>query len=85
MVMIRFQRRGTKKMPHHRIVVTDQRRSQSSRVLEVVGYYDPSRKPAWCSVDQARVQHWTALGAQTSEAVARVLRYDKKRTAAAAK
>ncbi len=85
MVVIRFQRRGTKKTPHHRIVVTDQRRAQSSRVLEVIGYYDPSRTPAWCSVDEARLQHWVGVGAQASEAVARVLRYDKKRAAAAAK
>ena len=85
MVVIRFQRRGTKKTPHHRIVVADQRRAQSSRVLEVIGYYDPSRTPAWCSVDEARLQHWVGAGAQASEAVARVLRYDKKRAAAAAK
>lgn len=85
MVVIRFQRRGTKKMPHHRIVVTDQRRSQTSRVLEVLGYYDPSRSPAWSSVDEARLQHWVGEGARISEAVQRVLRYTKKVALAAAK
>ena len=85
MVVIRFQRRGTKKTPHHRIVVTDRRRAQSSRVLEVIGYYDPSRSPAWCSVDETRMQHWVGVGAQISEAVRRVLRHGKKLVAAAAK
>ena len=84
MVVIRFQRRGTKKTPHHRIVVTDRRRSQTSRVLEVLGYYDPSRSPAWCSVDEARMQHWIGAGAQVSEAVSHVLHHGKKRAAAAA-
>ena len=85
MVVIRFQRRGTKKTPHHRIVVTDQRRSQTSRVLEVLGYYDPSRSPAWSSVDEARVQHWVGTGARISEAVQHVLRHAKKLSPAAAK
>mgnify|MGYP001563951739 CR=1 len=74
MVVIRLQRRGTLKTPHHRIVVTDRRRSQASRVLEVVGYYDPSRNPPRFSVDRARVEHWVAFGAQISEALGRILK-----------
>ena len=74
MVMIRFQRLGTKKTPHHRIVVTDHRRAQSSRVLEVVGFYDPSTEPPKFSVDQARITHWTSLGAQISESLQHVLK-----------
>lgn len=74
MVVIRFQRLGTKKTPHHRIVVTDRRRAQASRVLEVVGYYDPSTHPPKFSVDESRVVHWMSLGAQVSASVQRLLR-----------
>jgi len=74
MVVIRCQRLGTKKTPHHRIVVTDKRRAQKSRVLEVVGYYDPSTHPPKFSVDESRVAHWVSSGAQLSEAVQRLLR-----------
>ncbi len=84
MVVIRFQRLGTKKTPHHRIVVTDQRRSQSSRVLEVVGYYDPSTNPAKLMVDEARVKHWVSIGAQISEALGHVLKQGKKASLKAA-
>ncbi len=78
MVVIRFQRLGTKKTPHHRIVVTDRRRSQASRVLEVIGYYDPSSHPETFSLDEARVAHWVSLGAQISEAVQRMLKKVKR-------
>ena len=84
MVVIRFQRRGTKKAPHHRIVVTDHRRAQSSRVLEVVGFYDPSTEPPKFSVDQARVAHWTSEGAQISESLRWLLKRFGKTTLTAA-
>ena len=80
MVVIRFQRRGTKRTPHHRIVVTDQRRAQSSRVLEVLGYYDPAAHPAKVSVDETRLDHWIGYGAKVSEAVTRVLRRNQRLT-----
>jgi len=78
MVRIRFQRRGTKKAPHHRIVVTDQRRSQSSRVLEIVGFYDPSTHPEKVSVNESRVAYWVSTGAQVSDAVRQLLRRTKR-------
>jgi len=81
MVVIRFQRMGTKKTPHHRIVVTDRQRAQSSRTLEVVGYYDPSASPAKFSIDANRVSHWVALGARASEAVQRLLKKSGKQAA----
>ncbi|MBI3087469.1 MAG: 30S ribosomal protein S16 [Candidatus Omnitrophica bacterium] len=74
MVVIRFQRLGTLKTPYHRIVVTDRQRAQSSRVLEVVGYYDPSTNPPKFSVDQSRVSHWVASGAQLSEALQKAIK-----------
>ena len=49
MVVIRFQRHNTRKRPHHRIVVTDQRRAQRGRVLEILGSYNPATKPAQAS------------------------------------
>ena len=80
MVVIRFQRLGTKKTPHHRIVVMDRRQAQLSRALEVLGYYDPSKQPPTLSVDEARLQHWLSKGAQMSEALHRIIR--RKRASA---
>ena len=69
MVVIRLQRRGTKKAPHHRIIVADRARSQRGSVLETLGYYDPSFEPPKFSLDESRLVFWVSLGAQMSEAV----------------
>ena len=78
MVVIRFKRVGTKKTPNHRIVVTEQARSQAGAVLEIVGYYDPSQQPEKFSVDEARVKHWVDAGARVSESLQRLLKRHAK-------
>ena len=44
--MIRLARFGKKKMPTYRVVVTDKRRPRNGRFVEVVGTYNPRKKPA---------------------------------------
>ena len=78
MVVIRLQRKGTKKTPHHRIVVTDRSRSQRGRVLETVGHYDPSSDPPRFSLDESRLVFWMSSGAQVSDAVSALLKRFKK-------
>lgn len=85
MVVIRLQRRGTKKAPHHRIVVTDRARAQSGRVLETLGYYDPSYDPPKFSLDESRLVFWISSGAQVSQAVYHLVKQFKKVSLAAAK
>lgn len=82
MVVIRLQRRGTKKMPHHRIVVTDRSRAQSGRILETLGYYDPSFDPPHVSLDESRLSFWVSSGAQVSEALSHLLKRMKRATVA---
>ncbi len=84
MVVIRLQRRGTKKAPHHRIVVTDRANAQGSRVLAILGYYDPSYNPPKFSLDEERLGQWKSSGAQISLAVFRLIRHFKKTPYAAA-
>jgi small subunit ribosomal protein S16 len=74
MVTIRLQRRGTRKTPHHRLVVMDGRQAQGSRVLEVLGYYNPSTNPPACSVNESRLVHWLSSGARVTEAVQHLLK-----------
>ena len=78
MVVIRLQRRGTKKAPHHRIVATDRTRSQRGRVLETLGYYDPSYEPPKFSLDESRLAFWVSSGARVSPAVANLVKRLKK-------
>lgn len=81
MVVIRLQRRGTKKTPAHRIVVTDRTRSQRGRILEILGHYNPSFDPPQLDLDQSRMSFWVSTGAQVSDAVTQLAKR-VKRTAA---
>ena len=85
MVVIRLQRRGTTKAPHHRIVATDRHRSQRGRVLETIGYYDPSYEPPKFSLDESRLVFWVSSGAQVSDAVTNLVKHFKRVSLAAAK
>ena len=85
MVVIRLQRKGTKKAPHHRIVVTDRSRSQRGRVLETVGYYDPSYDPPKFSLEESRLVFWMSSGAQVSEAVSALVKRFKRVSQVSAK
>lgn len=85
MVVIRLQRRGTKKKPHHRIVVTEKTRAQGGRILEILGYYDPSYDPAHFQLDQSRLTFWVSEGAQVSGAVEHLVKKSKRTSVAATK
>ncbi|MBI4340835.1 MAG: 30S ribosomal protein S16 [Candidatus Omnitrophica bacterium] len=85
MVVIRLQRRGTKKAPAHRIVVADRAKAQGGRALEILGYYDPSYNPPKFSLNESRLTFWTSSGAQVSEALARLIKHFKKQLPALAK
>jgi len=85
MVVIRLQRRGTKKAPAHRIVAADRRHAQRGRVLEILGHYDPSSDPPRFALDESRMGVWVSSGAQVSEAVASLVKKFKKSPAASIK
>lgn len=72
-VHIRLARSGSKKKPFYRIVVTDSRACRDGRFIENIGTYDPSRAESF-RLDQARLDHWTKLGAQASATVKRVVK-----------
>ena len=46
MLAIRLARIGKKKQPFYRIVVLDKRKPRNGRTVEIVGTYDPLKKPA---------------------------------------
>jgi small subunit ribosomal protein S16 len=69
MVAIRLRRAGSKKRPFFRVVVTDSRTARDSSFVEILGHYNPRRKPAVVQVDMERVNYWLTKGAQPSDSV----------------
>lgn len=69
LLSIRLTRRGAKKKPFYRIIVTEKRSKRDGRFIENVGYYDPCRTPADVKIDRERLNYWIERGAQPSETV----------------
>jgi len=83
MVSIRLSRTGAKKRPFYHVVVTDSRNARDGRYIERLGYYNPIAigGEVGLHVDQDRVQHWIARGAQASGRVAALLKQAAKTAA----
>jgi small subunit ribosomal protein S16 len=73
-VKIRLKRLGMVRVPMYRIVVVDARKKRDGRVLEEIGKYHPKEDPSYISVVSERAQYWLGVGAQPSDAVAKLLK-----------
>jgi small subunit ribosomal protein S16 len=74
---IRLARIGKTKKPFYRVVVIDKRRPRNGRFVEIVGTYDPLKKPAEVKLEVERIQYWLGLGAQPSDTVRSFLHNQK--------
>lgn len=74
MVRIRLRRQGAKKQASYRVVVADQRSPRDGRILENIGFYNPTTDPETFQIDAERATYWLSQGAQPSEGVARLLK-----------
>jgi len=73
-VKIRLKRLGKVRVPQYRIVVVDSRKKRDGKVIEEIGKYHPKEDPSYISVVSDRAQYWLGVGAQPSDAVAKILR-----------
>jgi small subunit ribosomal protein S16 len=74
---IRLSRIGKKKRPFYRVVVTEKTRPRNGRFVEIVGTYDPLKKPAEIKLNAERIKYWLGCGAQPSDTVRSFLRNQK--------
>ncbi len=77
MLTIRLSRFGKKKKPFYRVVVTESSRPRDGRFVEIVGTYDPLKKPAEVKLDAERIKYWLGHGAQPSDTVRSFIRRQK--------
>jgi small subunit ribosomal protein S16 len=73
-VKIRLKRLGKVRVPQYRIVVVDSRKKRDGKVIEEIGKYHPKENPSFIDVVSDRAQYWLGVGAQPSEAVAKILK-----------
>jgi len=75
-VKIRLQRKGKKKYPVYRFVVSDSRCHRDGKVLEVLGQYNPNHEPSLIECDKERMGYWFSQGAQASDPILRLFKND---------
>ena len=75
-VKIRLKRVGKKKQPYYRVVVADARSPRDGRFIEEIGTYDPHTDPSTFKVDAGKVKDWMAKGAQPTDTVKKLLKYN---------
>ena len=70
-VRIRLQKAGkiSNKNYNYRIVVISRSKARQGRHLDILGYYDPAKKPATMSVNLEKLDQWVKKGAQMSDTV----------------
>jgi len=70
---LRLLRIGAKRQPYYRIVAADSRRARDGRFLEIIGTYNPIRKPAEVNIFEEKVTKWFDEGAEPSDTVKSLL------------
>lgn len=83
MLAIRLTRKGAKKKPFYRVVVTEKDAKRDGRFVEVLGHYNPCREPVELKLNRERIDYWIARGAQPSETVRSLMRKGEQQPAAA--
>ena len=66
-VKLRLTRMGAKKAPRYRIVAADSRFARDGRVIDTLGYFDPTTEPETVKVDADKAMDWLNKGAQPSD------------------
>jgi small subunit ribosomal protein S16 len=71
MVKIRLDRTGVRNQPFYRIIAVDEREKKGGVPLEVLGYWQPSKK--LIKVDKEALKAWVGKGAVVTPAVGKLL------------
>ena len=72
MIRIRLSRRGKKKTPFYRIVITDKRTKRDGSPIEEIGTYNPKTKEL--KVNKEKVESWIKKGAIPSDTMVDLLK-----------
>ena len=70
-VRIRLQKAGktASKCYNYRVVVIGRHTPRQGKFLDLLGYYDPAKKPALFNVNKEKLQQWVDKGAQMTDTV----------------
>ena len=70
-VRIRLQKigKGANRTTHYRIVAIGRSTTRDGKRLDILGFYDPSKKPAYVSINREKLDGWVKKGAQMTDTI----------------
>lgn len=71
MIKIRLARHGKRNAPFYRIVAIDERSKREGEPLEVIGFFNPTKKSL--KIDKEKLTNWVKKGAQMTDAVRKLI------------
>jgi small subunit ribosomal protein S16 len=77
-VVIRLSRRGAKKKPFYRIVVSDSRSPRDGKYIEQIGTYSPKAASGGIKLDKEKTEKWIKQGAKPSQTVSELVKKVQK-------
>ncbi|WMC20343.1 MAG: 30S ribosomal protein S16 [Enterobacteriaceae bacterium PSpyr] len=77
MIRIRLKRVGRKKKPFYQLIVIDKRRSNNSKFIERIGYFNPLNTYKINNINtfKQRIKYWINLGASISCRVKKIIKF----------
>ncbi|MCK5260490.1 MAG: 30S ribosomal protein S16 [Candidatus Omnitrophica bacterium] len=80
-VRLRLQKAGksANKRYNYRIVAISKTDTRDGRHLDLLGYYDPAKKPAVVSINKQKLNKWLKQGAQMSDTVRTLVKSQKEK------
>jgi small subunit ribosomal protein S16 len=75
---VRLARLGAKKKPYYRLVVADSAAKRDGRFLDIVGFYDPNKNPAYLELKNELLDSWVSKGAKPTVTVASLIKNSRK-------
>lgn len=79
-VRIRMQKIGksANKRYNYRIIAISRAAARQAKHLDIIGYYDPAKKPAALSINREKLDGWVKKGAQMTDTVRSLVSKIKK-------
>jgi len=75
MLTLKLSRRGKKKQPSYRLIVTDKKKDPQGRFKEDLGFYNPQTKQF--GFKKERIRYWLGKGAKATVTVHNLLVKEK--------
>ncbi len=78
MITIRLKPMGTKSRKQWKVVVAEGSVARDSRLIEELGYYNPSTNPRLTKIKMDRYEVWVKKGARPTPTVQGIVKRGKK-------